>query len=743
MQNYKDLKVDLSNCDREPIHIIGRIQPHGFLIILDQNSLQVEQVSNNLGDFLEISPEELVGNKLDKVCSEEGYLLLEKQLRYAVRLNPQLMLLQGKMFFGFIHESDGKLVVECEPAGHSVEQQRLENSYTLSQFQTELSMEEEIVDQSKLVVNYVQQVLGYDRVMLYVFDKHWNGEVIAEKAKDGIYSYLHHHFPASDIPAPARELLKKKQVRQIPDVHADAVDIVPYLNPTTGKPSNILRSELRNPSEIHLEYLHNMGVSATLSFSVIVKGELWGLIACHHMQPVFIDHWKRLLCHLMAKSFANSVTSSRDKLNYDTLESYKRLEEQLIEQVNSSDSITQGLFDGEVSLLDLTACSGAAVYINKQLTLSENSPSESEVIQIIDWLIKNNSDRVFYSEHLSEVMPAAFGFRQKASGLLALEISKYNKEYILYFKPEISETRIWAGNPEKPQQVVGSYIHPRKSFQNWAEVVKGKSNPWTMNELEVSQMLLKDITAIMLRNQASQLTQLNRDLNIYASELSTRNSRLEDFTNIITHNLRSPLRNIQGLHDLYIAEPSHETASEILPRIARMVGNISTTIDDLNLILKTTIDEKLSQEPVHLKDILDREIQNLEAEIQQSGAEFIISLEVETLSLPKVYLESILHNLFSNAIKYRNPDRKPVVQLKTWQDDANAYLAVSDNGLGMDLSKVGAKVFGLYRTFHNHKDAKGLGLYLTKMQVEGLGGTINVTSTPGEGTTFTVTIPKH
>ncbi|RIJ41711.1 ATP-binding protein [Pontibacter oryzae] len=743
MQNYKDLQVDLSNCDREPIHIIGRIQPHGFLMILDQHTLHVEQVSVNVADFLDMASDSLLGKSLALLCSEEGYLILQKQLRNAMQPDPQLLQINGKMFFGFIHESKGKLVVECEPAVQLEEQQRLENSYRFSQFLTELSLKEDMVGQSQLVVEQVQEILGYDRVMLYTFDKHWNGEVIAEKTINGVHSYLHHHFPASDIPKPARELLKQKTVRQIPNVHAAAVDIVPYLNPTSGEPSNILRSELRNPSEIHLEYLQNMGVSATLSFSVIVKGELWGLIACHHMQPVCIDYWKRQLCHLMAKSFANAQMSSRDKLNYDTLASYKKLEEQLVDQVNRSENIIDGLFKGEVNLTSLTDCAGAAVYINKHLTLEGNTPYESEIMQIIDWLTENNTDRVFSSEHLSEVMPAAYAFRHKASGLLALEISRYNKEYILFFKPEISETRIWAGNPEKPLQEAGSYIHPRKSFQNWAEVVKGKSNPWTMNELEVSQMLLKDITAIILRNQANQLTQFNRDLNMYAGELRTRNSRLEDFTNIITHNLRSPLRNIQGLHDLYIAEPSHETASEILPRIARMVGNISNTIDDLNLILKTTINQNMSQAPVHLAAILDKEIQNLETEIQQSGAVIYNSLEVETLNLPKVYLESIVHNLLSNAIKYRNPDRKPVVELRTWQDDTTVYLSVSDNGLGMDLNRVGPKVFGLYRTFHPHKDAKGLGLYLTKMQVEGLGGTINVVSEPSEGTTFTVSLPKH
>ncbi|MDX5437031.1 MAG: GAF domain-containing protein, partial [Pontibacter sp.] len=392
--------------------------------------------------------------------------------------------------------------------------------------------------QSQLVVNRVQSILDYDRVMLYMFDEEWNGEVIAEKTKPGVRSYLHHHFPASDIPAPARALLEKKQVRQIPDVNAGAIDIFPYLNPATGAPTNILQSELRNPSEIHLEYLQNMEVSATLSLSVMVKGKLWGLITCHNLKPVFIDYWKRQLCYAIAKAYANAVLTSREKRDVKMLEHYKQLEEALIVQLKSSSCISEGLFEGAVKLPDLTEASGAAVFVNGQLSASAGAPDGEDVMEIIDWLVENNTKRVFSTRQLSAHMPAAARFREKASGLLALEISRYNKEYILYFKPEITETRIWAGNPDKPQQGADRRIHPRKSFKNWEEVIRGKSQPWKTNELEVTEILLKDITALLLRNQAEQLRQLNQELSKSSRELRTKNSRLEDFAYIVTHNLR-------------------------------------------------------------------------------------------------------------------------------------------------------------------------------------------------------------
>lgn len=162
----------------------------------------------------------------------------------------------------------------------------------------------------------------------------------------------------------------------------------------------------------------------------------------------------------------------------------------------------------------------------------------------------------------------------------------------------------------------------------------------------------------------------------------------------------------------------------------------------MNLILKAAIEQQLPQCNVQLHDIIEKEIENLQAEIKQTDAKICTDLQVPALNMPKVYLESIMHNLLSNALKYRG-DRPPLITVRSWQEEHNIYLSVADNGLGMDLGKVGPKLFGLYNTFHRKKDAKGLGLYLTRMQVEGLGGKISVESAPEKGTTFTVQLPRH
>ncbi|MFD2515581.1 ATP-binding protein [Pontibacter locisalis] len=742
MQNYKNIKVDLSNCDNEPIHIIGRIQPHGFMIILDRLTSEVIQVSENIGNFLKINPSDLPGKPISALTTPEEHKLLMKQLTEQATVSPQIIQLQEKQFFGFIHESEKNLVLEFEPMEYTASEKRLQSTLSFSQFHSELNMLSCFEDQTNLLVSYIQRTLEYDRVMLYVFDQDWHGEVIAEKTRPGIHSYLHHHFPSTDIPAQARDLLLKKCVRQIVNVQATAVDIIPYFNPKTNAPTNIILSELRNPSEIHLEYLKNMEVGATLSVSIIVQGKLWGIIACHHQSARFINFWKRQICHVAALTFSNAVLANQEKVDQQVMDLYRQAEKQLIHQISTTADVANGLFHNSHNLLSLTEGHGAAMFLEGQWSTLGQTPEESQLMEIISWLCEESFEQVKATRQLSENLPAASVYQKVASGLLAIELSRYNKEFILFFKPEIKETRIWAGNPEKPLPGTDARIHPRESFQNWEEIIQGKSHPWSLNEITIAQVLQKDLLALLMKKQAARLKELNEELNESGRELQLKNKKLEDFAQIIAHNLRSPLSNIRGLFALYRAEPSQETSEEVMARMSRMIDNMSSTIDDLNLVLRSAIKQDTPQELVQISDLIDKEKENLQASLLATDAIIETDLKVKELFVPKVYLESILHNLLSNALKYSAEDRKPFVRISSWAQDHSICLAVSDNGLGINLEKVGSKLYGLYNTFHNNKDSKGIGLYLTKTQVELIGGKIEVKSEVNQGTTFTITFPK-
>ncbi|MFB9863082.1 ATP-binding protein [Rufibacter immobilis] len=734
MQNYQNHQVDLSNCDTEPIHLIGRIQPHGFLLVLDQETLQIEQGSQNIPQFLPFALEELLGKPLT-------FLFPEKTATFDPTVpEAQFVVLANAPFVAYTHVSGGKLVLECEPSAPYPDTQKMQHNTLLYQLHNKLNTVYTLERAAEAVADTLRTILAYDRIDVTRFDQEWNTDVIAESRNERLHSFIGHHFPATDIPSPARQLLLHKHVRQIPDVDAQAVEITPYLNPATGKPTNILRSEFRNPSEIHLEYIRNTGVAATISFSIIVKDQLWGVIACHHVEPIYIDVWRRQLCDLVTKAFANTISSMQEKRDQEQFNRFKVNEQTLVEHLNNGLGMEKALFDQHPNLLDITESYGAALLLDSSVTTIGKTPPAQEIKEMAQWLSEHVSEGVFYTRQLSQEWPQASTYSDTASGLLALEISRYNQEYLLFFKPEIQETRIWAGNPEKPVlEDQNLHLHPRKSFEQWVEVIRGKSEPWTMNEVEITQILLKDLIAIRLRNQASKLQSLNQELQLNAEQLRTRNAQLEDFAYIISHNLRSPLATIKSLHQYYIAEPGEESAAYAMKNVQRVSDNMSETIDDLNVILKTHLVKQLPHEEVPLAELIEKEAQNLATLIEQTGAQIKTDLEEASIYIPKLYLESILHNFISNALKYRSPDRAPEVLIRSWRtSDDILHLSVADNGLGMDLQRVGDKLFGLYKVFHSHEQSKGLGLYLTKMQVKALGGTIEVESQEGVGTTFTV-----
>lgn len=741
MQNYQNFKVDLSNCDKEPIHIIGRIQPHGFLMVIDSHTFLIEQVSENMRDFVpEIPSQQWLGSSIFNLLPEGSKDWFENDFLIngydIIELNQQ-------KYYGFNHRSAEKIIVECEPYLDPSANEKLKQLEKLSILNGQLNQLDDPVKMGNLVAREIQEYLDYDRVNVIRFDRNWNSEVIGESLKGDSEAFIGHRFPASDIPTPARNLLLRKTIRQIPDVETKAVDIIPYINPSTGAPTNILKSELRNPSEIHLEYLRNMDVRSTISFSIIAKGKLWGLISCHNNKPIFINAWKRRMAFLMTQSLASEITSNQKSADLQSLKHLTQQRLSLVEALEKHHNLTAGLGQEKLNLLFGNEGNGAAILLNHKFYSYGPTPSEEEIKNIVDWLVNHNNQKIFCTRSLWKVFPEASKYKEVACGLLALEISKYNHDYLLFFKPEIPKIRIWAGNPEKPELEDGNYIHPRKSFEKWEEIVRGKSQKWNKNELDVVKTFVKDLTALQLRDQAESLKELNSQLEKSAQRFEVKNNQLEDFSLIIAHNLRAPMNNILLLHEYYQNQATEANAQLLLQKVPTIVENMITTMSDLNKIIANRLEDELPYETVGLADLIDKEWENLQTEeIQPLGARLTYDLQVPYVVLPKMYADSILHNLISNAIKYRSESRQPQVKIKSWEEVEQVFLSVSDNGLGMDLNAVGHKLFGLYKTFHYHKQAKGLGLYLTKMQIEALGGKISVQSEPEKGTTFIVSFPK-
>lgn len=223
------------------------------------------------------------------------------------------------------------------------------------------------------------------------------------------------------------------------------------------------------------------------------------------------------------------------------------------------------------------------------------------------------------------------------------------------------------------------------------------------------------------------------------SYLTKQNKQLEDFSYIISHNLRGPMGNLKSLLNFYKKEEEIEGKDLLMDYFNTTVGNLSGTLDDLLEVVTIRNNSKKEKSIIAFKDVFSKILENFQGQIMETNAIITSDFSKEPeLNYSSVYLESIMHNLFSNSLKYRSKDRVPKIHFETRKTGDKIELLASDNGLGMNMKTHGSRLFGLHKTFHKHPDAKGVGLFITKAQVEAMGGGISVQSEVDKGSTFEV-----
>jgi PAS domain S-box-containing protein len=234
------------------------------------------------------------------------------------------------------------------------------------------------------------------------------------------------------------------------------------------------------------------------------------------------------------------------------------------------------------------------------------------------------------------------------------------------------------------------------------------------------------------------LEQKNESLHMTALDLEGKMKQLEDFNNIVAHNLRGPAGNIQTLLSMMPRSVPGITENPVYNMLVQATGNLRDTLGDLLKVIEVKLNRNIAFEECHLEEILTKILTALGIQISVKKAVIEKHLQVPLIRYPKVYLESILYNLVSNALKYADPERAPVIEINTHFENNRVVLTVKDNGLGIDLKKHGEQIFKLNKVFHKGFDSRGVGLFMTKNQLETFGGQIAVRSQPGEGTAFTV-----
>lgn len=512
---YTNDPIDLNNCDKEPIHIPGFIQPHGVLLAVNTHNVPtIVQCSQNTEELLGLKTDKVLGLPLENLIGRESlHQILARSFSASVTSDLQYMDLtvniagQDQVFTSVIHESEGLLILEMEPSNESRTMEGNDFEW-ISRFFGRIKSTDSRIEASQIAAEQVKEMLGYDRVMIYEFDEQWNGKVIAEAREEQLEPFLGHHYPASDIPKQARELYLRNWLRTIVNVNYQPVEIIPTLQPLTGKPLNLSLSVLRSVSPLHIEYLQNMGVGATVTISLIHDNQLWGLITCHHYSARYVPHRVRNLCNFLGAFFSSELFQRQQLDEYQaeirSREAASRISSIFIGNTSSA-RILEELQSEEQTLLDLMSASGAAICYQDKLMLYGDTPTREQVRELAAWLAGKSEDYSYHTSKLSLEYGPATAYKDKVSGVIYVAISPGQHHYMIWFRPEVIQLVDWAGDPAKAVMKTddGVRLSPRKSFEKWREVVQSTSYPWTTKELNVLP-LLKSIVRRQTENQLVQ-----------------------------------------------------------------------------------------------------------------------------------------------------------------------------------------------------------------------------------------------
>ncbi len=493
-------QADLSNCEREQIHLAGSIQPHGVLLLMSEPELVIVQASANAEKYLTLT-QPVIGRRLDQLEGDLHWRIRDHldgridTLPVAVRChvgNPPQPL------DGLLHRPPGGgLVVELERAGPPVALSRtIEGAL---QTILECTTLRALCDETSMIF---KDLSGYDRVMIYRFDDDGHGEVLSEQRESHLEPFLGNRYPASDIPQIARRLYVRNRIRVLADVSYEPVPLVPRISPISGQDLDMSMCFLRSMSPIHIQYLKNMGVGATLVISLVVGGKLWGLISCHHYSPRVIQFEIKALCELLAETVATRISALESFVQAQVELSVRRLEQRMIEAISRDGDWRGALFDGSQALLQPVGAGGAALLFDGQIFTVGEVPGTLQLRKIGTWLDRaRRQDGVVATASLGVDEPDFADLTPVASGLVAASISPTPGEYLMWFRPERVRTITWAGNPFKPI-VVGDDpldLSPRRSFSQWHQLMEGNAEPWSPADLTAARLIGRSVADVVLQ----------------------------------------------------------------------------------------------------------------------------------------------------------------------------------------------------------------------------------------------------
>ncbi|MET1027421.1 MAG: HWE histidine kinase domain-containing protein, partial [Dongiaceae bacterium] len=619
----------LSACDREPVHLLGAIQPFGFLVSVNADWMVV-RASENIGAALGVDHADLLGRSSTAFIPEEvlhdirGRLQLSREAGVVERLLARRLAPEGPLFDIAMHRSGREIVLEFEPSGG-------ESRAALSTLRAMLARVERHQAPEAVYKEATRQIAaltGFERVMVYRFSPDGSGEVVAERAKSGLPPYLGLRYPASDIPRQARALYERNFLRIIVDVNAEPVAVTPARTPE-GDMLDLSMSVLRSVSPVHLEYLRNMGVRSSMSISILRDGHLWGLIACHHGKPMQLGLETRSTAELFGQMFSYLLEARlRDadaRFESHALDIHARLAAAFTDRPAALGELPQFLID----IPGYIACDGIGVYQDGEVTLAGLTPTREEFVQLLRFLNTTAQRRAFATHQLSEVFPPAADYVTRAAGLLSVPISRMPRDYLVFFRREVEKNVTWAGEPVKPETPGpdGMRLTPRKSFDAWREIVRHQSEPWAARETRAAEALRTTLVELTLRRS-----------DVAEAERTSSGQRQEILIAELNHRVRNIFGLVRGL--ITQSANSAEDVQHFVDSLESRVGSLARAHDLLT---------SSNGNPISLHALLQAEF-----EAYSPVGDHLALLGPDILLQPTAFstIALVVHELVTNARKY-------------------------------------------------------------------------------------------
>jgi light-regulated signal transduction histidine kinase (bacteriophytochrome) len=624
-------QVNLSNCDREPIHVPGSVQPFGFLLTL-LSDFTICMASENAGHFLGMECSALLQRPIAAVLSEAAIAAIRARVDYlsgpdAVERAFGLELQAGKPPFDLaIHFSGAYLVVEAEP---SVLEPGVNSGELVRLMLGRVRKTRGLIDLAQEAARQLKILTGFDRVMVYRFHPDGSGEVIAEVAASGLEPFLGLHYPASDIPRQARILYQRNWLRIIADINAQPA----ALKSTASHSAALLdlsMSVLRSVSPIHIEYLRNMGVDASMSVSILRDGKLWGLFACHHYSPHQISFEKRTASELFGQMFSWILEGRERENDVDYESRAHKIQEGLMETAATRAHSKRAIIDFIGDYRKMIECDGIAVWSEGEITLDGETPTETEVQDLIGFINRTSPGRICASAEIAKVYAAGESFRDRAAGFLAIPISRVPRDCLIFFRREVLRSVNWAGDPDKSylEGPLGARLTPRKSFELWQETVAGQSKPWSSADLRIAESLRVTLLEVILQ----------------LSDLAARERRgAQERQELMIAELNHRVRNILSLVRALVAQ-SKDTATTVEEFASVLGGRIQALARAHDQITN------LNWAPVALRSLVESEagayLGARAGRIKMGGPEVALD--------PKAFatLALVVHEMMTNSAKY-------------------------------------------------------------------------------------------